>query len=126
MPLAQAEYINWQLIFPGTGIYIKGVNMIKSNTCPVCEGKALISVRQLFSKNNYIECASCGIHIDHSRFVIVLISLVVLVIYVLGIDSLMAMELQSVLLITVGTLLLWWVAMWVFVPLVPIKEKPKL
>ncbi len=68
--------------------------MVKSNTCPVCEGKALTSIRQLFSKNNYIECASCGTHIDHSRLVIVLISLVFLVLYALGIDSLMAMELQ--------------------------------
>jgi uncharacterized membrane protein len=74
--------------------------MVKSNTCPVCEGKALISVRHLFSKNNCIECASCGTPIDHSRFAIVLISLVVLILYALGIDSLMAMELRSVLLIT--------------------------
>ncbi len=97
--------------------------MVKSNTCPVCEGKALTSIRQLFSKNNYIECASCGTHIDHSRLVIVLISLVFLVLYVLGIDSLMAMELQRVLLITFGTLLFWWAAIWIFVPLLPIKEK---
>jgi hypothetical protein len=97
--------------------------MVKSNTCPVCEGKALTSIRQLFSKNNYIECASCGTHIDHSRLVIVLISLVFLVLYVLGIDSLMAMELQRVLLITFGTFIFWWVAIWIFVPLVPIKEK---
>jgi hypothetical protein len=100
--------------------------MVKSKTCPMCRGKALTSVRQLFSKNNYIECASCGTHIDHSRLVVVLISLAFLVLYVLGIDSLMAMELQSVLLITFGTLLIWWVAVWIFVPLVPVKEKPKL
>jgi hypothetical protein len=26
MPLAQAEYISWQFIFPGTGIYKEGEN----------------------------------------------------------------------------------------------------
>jgi hypothetical protein len=36
----------------------------------------------------------------------------------------MDMELPSVLFITFGIFLVWWVAIWIFVPLVPIKEKP--